>query len=80
MMPYKPWVQLISSSTWSCTTAYQSSINHLLPEQFLTIEEALVVDKVPQELDGWLRSLFLDLRHVDIIDKNGDGFIGSCAE
>jgi hypothetical protein len=35
---------------------------------------------MPEQLDGWLRTLLLKLRHIDIINKNGDGLVRSCSE
>lgn len=35
---------------------------------------------MPQELNGWLGSLLLYFRHVDVIDKYGDGLVGPRTE
>ena len=48
MMPHKPSVQLISSSTRSRSTTDYSCIDYLLPKELLSIIKALIVNEMPQ--------------------------------
>jgi hypothetical protein len=80
MVPDEPRIEPVSATAWSGATADQRSVDHLLPEQLLAVIEALVINEVPQELDRWLCSLLLQLRHIDIVYENSNCLIRPCAK
>ena len=73
-------IKFISASTRGGSATNNSRINYLFPEQLLSIVETLIVNEVTKEFNSRLCSLLFQLRHVDIIYKNGNGLVGSCTE
>ena len=69
-MSHKARSQRLSATTRWSSCAYDSKLFDSLPLEVSPIVVALLVDKLSQELNRWLGSVELLLRHVDIIDED----------
>ena len=69
----------VSSSSWRSTRRADRHVLDLFPEQFFSIVEPVEVLVLSQQLDGWLRTVRVQLWHVEIIDENHDLLPSGCA-
>jgi hypothetical protein len=61
--------EIISTSSWSCSSCDDGSVLYSLPFQDFSIIKTLLVHKEPKQLNGRLRSVFLHGRHVHIVNE-----------
>lgn len=69
--------ELVPTSSWSCSTGHQRGVDHVFPIQLASVVEALLVQELPQKLDRRLGSVEFQSRHIDIVNKDGDGLVRS---
>jgi len=53
----------------------QQILNELLFLELLTVEDAAVIDDLPQELDGSLSSVGFDEGHIEVVDEGNQSFV-----
>ena len=67
-MSEQPGSDLVSSSSRWGTTRDEHAVRHFQEDELLEIIETTLINDLPQQLIGRLREIFLESRHVDIIN------------
>mmetsp|Transcript_150542 Transcript_150542/g.484029 ORF Transcript_150542/g.484029 Transcript_150542/m.484029 type:complete len:317 (+) Transcript_150542:5341-6291(+) len=79
-MPGEARGHRIPASSWRGCAEQQSHVFDVLPLEFFAVEEAALVLALPQQLNGRLRAILFNKRHVNIIDEDHDRFVHWCAQ
>jgi hypothetical protein len=68
------WGHTIPTSSWGTSRTDHESILDSLPEEFLSIIEAFLIKEESEQFDRRLRTILFKVRHIDIINVEGNMF------
>jgi hypothetical protein len=70
----------ISTTTWWSTSANKHGILDLLENELFSVIETTGIDGLTEQFTRWLRSISIELWHVDIIDEEDHLFTSGWTE
>eukprot|EP00968_Pinguiococcus_pyrenoidosus_P021236 scaffold2724_cov260-Pinguiococcus_pyrenoidosus.AAC.23 len=79
-MPDEARRHLVPPALWWRRAGKKVGVLDVLPEELISVVEALEVQKLPQQLYRRLCTVFLHLGHVDVVHEDDDLSAGGCPQ